>query len=44
MTSMDAIRELGLAEALAAAIKTGKYVELHRQALISFYRRLGLYA
>jgi hypothetical protein len=44
MTTTDALRELGLAEALAAAIKTGQHVEQHRQALICFYRRLGLYA
>jgi hypothetical protein len=44
MTTLDALRELGLAEALANAIKTNQHVEMHREALIAFYRRLGMYA
>ncbi len=39
----EAIRERGLLEALSNALQTGQHIEHHRAALISFYRRLGLY-
>jgi len=40
----DLIRERTLLDALSNALTTGQHVDQHRQALISFYRRLGMYA
>jgi hypothetical protein len=40
----DLIRERGLLDALSNALLSGHNVHQHREALIAFYRRLGLYA